>query len=852
MHRAWLVSTAAIVFALAPAGASAKDYAATALNVIPSGQAGGLPVPPGADAQAKMYDDLTPLFDQVTQADLLRGFKSERFGVGPDGPARVERVPHAGVKLVRDRFDVPHITARSHDGLTWAAGWVVAEDRALLLQQARYNSRVAAIDAPNMNAIDLVARLRSFEPSRQTEREVSRQTGALRRAGRKGRQLLHDIDVYLRGINAYLRASKSTNKPWMRNDVYALNALKGQFLGQGGGDEARRSAFLSGLQSRLGAARGWSVFDDLRQRNNPEAPVSLSRPAPYAPLPRTRAGNVVVDAGSYQPVDAGGTPAKAAVARRAGAKGATDAAARLGETAAHPGQTAPAQPQPVTAQPTHASNILMVSGKRSVTGHPLFLGGPQIGYFYPGLTLEMDLHAPGIDVRGATSVPFPGYMLIGRGPDFAWTLTSAGGDIVDQFAETLCGGDEHHYRFRGRCRPMSRFDAGVLKGSGGQPDQRVAFWRTVHGPVVAYATVKGRRVAISSKRSSYGRDVLDQLAFQDLTLGRVHDPASFAKAMRQTPQTFNAFYADDRHISQYTTGRLPIRARDVDPGLPTNGDGRHEWRGFLSSRKHPQQVDPPSGTIVNWNNQSARGFSAADDEWGYGSKQRVDLLNLGLAKHATLDLPGLAGVMNAAATQDVRAVDIVPTLAAVLGGAPAPSARDQRMLDLLVAWRAAGGSRLDRDGDGAIDDPGAAIMDAAWPLLADAAMAPVLGPQLDELDGLLTRYDKPPGGQFGGWHGYLDKDLRTLLGQPVKGPFAVRYCGAGDLSACRASLWQAMHAAGDQLEGAQGADPAAWRASATAERMTFRPGLLSTTLRYANRPSGIQQAITFAGHRKRR
>ena len=39
------------------------------------------------------------------------------------------------------------------------------------------------------------------------------------------------------------------DEPWTRNDVYAVNALKGQFVGQGGGDEARRTQFLSGLQT---------------------------------------------------------------------------------------------------------------------------------------------------------------------------------------------------------------------------------------------------------------------------------------------------------------------------------------------------------------------------------------------------------------------------------------------------------------------------------------------------------------------------------------------------------------------------------------------------------------------------
>jgi hypothetical protein len=57
-----------------------------------------------------------------------------------------------------------------------------------------------------------------------------------------------------------------------------------------------------------------------------------------------------------------------------------------------------------------------------------------------------------------------------------------------------------------------------------------------------------------------------------------------------------------------------------------------------------------------------------------------------------------------------------------------------------------------------------------------------------------------------------------------------------------------VDAAGNALAASQGANPATWRASATAERITFAPGLLKTTIRYTNRPSGIQQVITFNGH----
>jgi hypothetical protein len=46
---------ATLALTLAPSAAAATDYAATALNIIPSGQYGSAPPPAGADTQAKMY-----------------------------------------------------------------------------------------------------------------------------------------------------------------------------------------------------------------------------------------------------------------------------------------------------------------------------------------------------------------------------------------------------------------------------------------------------------------------------------------------------------------------------------------------------------------------------------------------------------------------------------------------------------------------------------------------------------------------------------------------------------------------------------------------------------------------------
>jgi hypothetical protein len=63
-------------------------------------------------------------------------------------------------------------------------------------------------------------------------------------------------------------------------------------------------------------------------------------------------------------------------------------------------------------------------------------------------------------------------------------------------------------------------------------------------------------------------------------------------------------------------------------------------------------------------------------------------------------------------------------------------------------------------------------------------------------------------------------------------------------------LWDAIASAGRKLTREQGtASPRAWRADAVAERIHFVPGLLKTTMRYTNRPTGIQQVISFNRHR---
>jgi acyl-homoserine lactone acylase PvdQ len=814
-----------LAMSLAPASAAAAaplDLGRQTYMVMPPGQAGALPPVENSLDQLPLYDALTPLFGDVRRRHVRNLFRSARF-FEPRG-GTVQR-PRRGLTIRRDRqWGVPHIRGRTRSDVYFGIGWATAQDRGVFMETIRYPARFAILDAPGFNALELATSLRAFEPSVRTERFIARQRRLVLRQGKRGRRVLKDVRAYVNGINAYNRRAGNDIEPWTYIDVTAVTGLLGQVFGAGGGDEVRSSLLLAELRGRLGGAAGTAVWRDLRSANDPETSVTTSRRFPYVTHRGGRTpGSLVVDPGSLS-----SSAARAARVTQAGR--------------------------------ARASNAVLVGRKRSATGHPLAVMGPQLGYFYPELFLEVDAHGGGIHVRGGTLPGLP-YVLIGRTRDYAWSATSASNDNTDQFLERLCNPDgspatraSTHYRYKGRCRRMGRFDAGVLKGSGGAPDQRVVFRQSVHGPISGTVTVDGRPYAVANLRSSRGRETLGGLVGSALNDGRLRSPRDLGRISRKFAFTFNLFYVDHRDIAFFSTGRLPIRAPGTNPSLPTLGTGRYDWRGFLKGRDHPQAINPKSGLIMNWNNKPAAGFGAADNNWTYQSVQRNDLFK-GFKRRNRLH--EVLSVVNRAATQDLRAVEVWPVIEAVLQGGPPPDERSRQAVQLVNAWIARGASRLDRDLDGRIDDPGAAVLDQSWDALSEAVLRPVLGDLaapgglLGELQGRDSAPRRANGSAYGGgWYGYVDKDLRSLLGQPVRGPYSRRYCGAGDLNACRQSLWAVIQQSADALAAAQGADPNAWRSDATAERIEFTPGLLGpqNTMRWANRPT-LHMLMEFRGHR---
>jgi acyl-homoserine lactone acylase PvdQ len=458
------------------------------------------------------------------------------------------------------------------------------------------------------------------------------------------------------------------------------------------------------------------------------------------------------------------------------------------------------------------SNALLVGRKESKSGHPIAVMGPQVGYYSPEILMEIDLHGGGIDARGAT---FPGislYVLIGRGKDFAWSTTTAYSDNVDEFVEKLCQ-DNDHYLYKGKCIPfLTREHTMTVTPAPTDPAGtlprtiRMQVRRSVHGPIQATATVGGKPVAIAESRSTYGHEIDSVVAYKRLNSGEVTSPRSFQRAFGHENFAFNHFYIDARHIAYMTDGWYPERAKGTDPSLPTWGTGEWDWRGRLSYKRLPKQIDPKRGYFTNWNNKQARGWRAADDNFAFGSIQRVQRLQkrvrAGIRGKRKMTLRGLTRAMRDAATVDLRGQVSYPLLRKVIGRRPPRSVAEP--LRLLDAWAKQGGHRRDLDGDGVYEHSAAvALMDRWWDRLMPGIFQPVLGAPLIERIKAINPYAQTPDGQgssfFDGWHGYVDKDLRRLLGRKVRNPLSRRYCGRGRLRACRRVLTGTLGAAASDV-----------------------------------------------------
>jgi Penicillin amidase len=815
-----------------PAGANGFASGADILSFLTTGNR-----PPHSADQLGMYRDLAYATPGLQASQIGNFYKDASFGV-KQGDAERTYTPDCGapgapsnpacdqLTIVRDKgFGVPHIYGSTRSGAMFGAGYVAAEDRLFFIDALRHAGR---------------ADLSSFAggANAQMDREVWRDTpyneSELQRQfelgddiyGPDGAQLQRDVIDYVDGINQYIAEAHlnpvqkmpgeyaALGKPqgpdkWKVTDVIATASLVAGIFGKGGGDEVNSALTLEAAKKRFGRKKGKKVWADFRSANDPERPTTVKKKKfKYEKPPKKAKGLALPDPGTTQ------VEKEIVASSGSGGEGGG-------------GGLIPGILNSLRGM-GGGSNALLVSGRESQGGHPTAVMGPQVSYFNPQILMEQDIHAPKtqdgppIDARGAS---FPGtnlYVQLGRGRGYSWSATSAGQDIIDTFAVALCNPNgsaptlqSNHYLFRGQCLPfevLERTNSWTPNPGDDTPpgSETLRALRTKLGIVTHRATIKGRPFAYTKLRDTYFHEVDSALGFADYNNPeRMGTPEQFKAAACKIDFTFNWFFINRDHIAYFNSGKNPVRAKKVDPNFPTLGTPRFEWRGFnpdlnevkkTPCKKHPQVID--QRYLTSWNNAQARGYRSADDNFTFQSLFRSipldDRVKPRIKGKRKISLQGLIDSMEDAGTVDLRGDSVLPWVLRMVRRKPISDPELQHAVNVLSNWYATGAHRIDKDRNGTYEDAEAVrIMDAWWPRLVEAQFKPRLGNDLfSRIEGIIP-FDDPPSLGLGsayieGWYGYVQKDLRTMLGKKVKGRYSRKYCGKGRKGSCRKSLLAAL------------------------------------------------------------
>ena len=265
----------------------------------------------------------------------------------------------------------------------------------------------------------------------------------------------------------------------------------------------------------------------------------------------------------------------------------------------------------------------------------------------PASLLEMDLHGGGIDARGAALPGCPGYVLIGRGQDFAWSA-HLGRQRHDRPVRRDALRHDTRYRYKGRCRPHGTFDAGTLAGGCDQRERSRS-----RRPFTDRSSATRRWAASASRsrreRSSRGRDVLRQLAFQDLNVNRPRSPASSCAWPHPRVHLQLVLRGRPRHRGVLERAACRSQARR-GPGPADVGTGRYEWRGFLPAAPPPAGDQPAQRRDPELEQQAGAGLRRGGRPTGATARFTGSCSRTRLAKRRKHTLTSVVAAMNEAAT----------------------------------------------------------------------------------------------------------------------------------------------------------------------------------------------------------
>ena len=583
----------------------------------------------------------------------------------------------APVRIVTDRYGIPHLRARTLPDLYFAWGFVTARDRLWQLEYSRRSGRGRLWEWFGNDALRADGGAQLFELGSRAERIWQRE-----RADTAAAPL---VLRYTDGINAWIDLCRRGVMPWPR-----------EFTRLERRPEPWRPADTVLILLGLG------VTLDLDLPELDEGEEIAAHGAAWAARRRRFENQWIYDtipdsaAGRMSARSPGSV--EGATAMRHDARTTRPHAGEPGVFPMRAGHGAALDPELLARaraalgpwlrsaageEDARASNEFAVGPRRSASGAPMLANDPHLHLATPGPFHVIHISVPGVVEAIGAAVPGLPAIVSGRSVTCAWGVTALSADVCDVYADTLSA-DGRQVRWHGGWAPVREASYDMRFRVFGIPLPPFGQVRryTPHGPVVVFD--RKRRVALSVRwsveddRVTLARMVgVERSVSADEVAGRYRS---------LTTPCINLLAADRAgHVVYQTTGSVPRRA--ADPGLgPLPGDGRHEWLGIIPPERMPRWQAPPAGFVVNSNNRPIRP-GAGETLYGYDTFVQDRALRIAqrLGGDRSVTLADMRSVQNDIYSRaGERAVPLLLAAADSLPGRLTP--RMRAALDSLRGW----------------------------------------------------------------------------------------------------------------------------------------------------------------------
>jgi acyl-homoserine-lactone acylase len=242
------------------------------------------------------------------------------------------------------------------------------------------------------------------------------------------------------------------------------------------------------------------------------------------------------------------------------------------------------------------SNGFAIAPSLTKDGHALLLINPHTSfYFRPEVQVHSD---EGLNAYGAVTW---GQFFVYQGFNdrLGWMHTSGGGDVIDEYLETISEKDgQFFYKYGNEQRPLKTVDIALpYKTADGMASKTIKVYYSHHGPIVRakdgkWIAVKLMNEPLKALTQSYIRT-------------KARNYKAFYKAMElRTNSSNNTVYADaDGNIAYFHGNFIPKRDPKFDWKHPVDGsDPATEWHGLHEVKDTITLFNPKNGWIQNTNN----------------------------------------------------------------------------------------------------------------------------------------------------------------------------------------------------------------------------------------------------------